>query len=199
MHVPDVALRLAVDLARELIAKALVVGLLPVVVARLGAELVEGGRALVDHLAVDAGPVAVLVDELEIGIQLFTHILGDYDAGLEQIHHQVAAVRAGGYRMLRDDDSRTITLTEAQQQACDHARQVRSKVTSSAAGCEECLRIGDTWVHLRICMSCGAVRCCDSSKNRHATRHNAESGHPVIRSYQPGEAWAWCYPDRLSF
>lgn len=69
----------------------------------------------------------------------------------------------------------------------------RSPVTPSARGCEDCLAIGDHWVHLRLCMTCGHVGCCDSSRNRHATRHFQATGHPVVRSFEPGEAWAWCY------
>lgn len=62
-------------------------------------------------------------------------------------------------------------------------------------GCEECLQSGSVWLHLRLCLSCGHVGCCDSSPNRHATRHFEQSGHPVVRSYEPGENWAWCYED----
>jgi len=79
--------------------------------------------------------------------------------------------------------------------ACRHLGEVRA-VTPSAPGCEECLAMGDRWVHLRICMACGHVGCCDSSKNRHATRHHRESGHAIIRSLQPDEAWGWCYVDQ---
>lgn len=64
-----------------------------------------------------------------------------------------------------------------------------------AAGCQECLAMGDTWVHLRLCVHCGHVGCCDDSKNRHATKHNHTAGHPVIRSLEPGEDWMWCYAD----
>jgi hypothetical protein len=67
------------------------------------------------------------------------------------------------------------------------------------AGCEECLKIGGRWVHLRMCHSCGKIGCCDSSPNRHATAHNHESGHPIVRSAEPGENWSWCYPDELMF
>jgi uncharacterized UBP type Zn finger protein len=81
---------------------------------------------------------------------------------------------------------------------CSHLDQIR--VTSvSAAGCEDCLAVGDTWVHLRLCVSCGRVGCCDDSKNQHATRHYHASGHPLIRSYEPGEDWWWCYLDELAF
>jgi CPA1 family monovalent cation:H+ antiporter len=62
-------------------------------------------------------------------------------------------------------------------------------------GCEECLKLGTQWVHLRLCLSCGHVGCCDSSPMRHSTAHFNEIGHPVIRSFQPGEDWRWCYLD----
>ena len=66
------------------------------------------------------------------------------------------------------------------------------------AGCEECLKMGDTWVHLRLCRSCGHVGCCDESKNKHATRHFHASKHPIITSLEPGEGWSWCYVDELA-
>jgi uncharacterized UBP type Zn finger protein len=72
-----------------------------------------------------------------------------------------------------------------------------SRVTPSADGCEECLAIGASWVHLRLCLTCGQVGCCDSSPNKHATRHFLATGHPVIASYEPDEQWAWCYVDEL--
>lgn len=82
---------------------------------------------------------------------------------------------------------------------CDHLESVlkpgRRPVTPGSDGCRECLETGGGWVHLRLCMTCGHVGCCDSSVNRHATRHFHESGHPVIKSFEPREAWAWCYRD----
>jgi uncharacterized UBP type Zn finger protein len=66
-------------------------------------------------------------------------------------------------------------------------------------GCEECLAMGSRWVHLRLCLECGHVGCCDNSPNRHATKHWHKSHHPVIASYEPGENWVWCYPDELFF
>ena len=81
---------------------------------------------------------------------------------------------------------------------CSHLDQIVD-VTPSAAGCEDCLRIGGWWVHLRMCMSCGHVGCCDSSPNRHATRHVRDSGHPIVQSREPGEDWLWCYIDEVSF
>ncbi len=66
-------------------------------------------------------------------------------------------------------------------------------------GCEECLKTGDTWVHLRLCETCGQVGCCDSSKNKHATKHFKASHHPIIKSFQPGEDWMYCYIDNVMF
>jgi len=83
---------------------------------------------------------------------------------------------------------------------CSHLDQIDLEVTpSSTEGCSECLRTGGTWVHLRMCMSCGEVGCCDNSPNRHATKHHESTGHPVIRSREPGEDWLWCYDDNLAF
>lgn len=79
--------------------------------------------------------------------------------------------------------------------ACEHLDQLGPAEPSTTEGCEDCLRIGGRWVHLRWCMQCGHVGCCDNSPNRHATAHNAESAHPVIQSFEPGERWAYCYPD----
>lgn len=80
---------------------------------------------------------------------------------------------------------------------CEHVVGL-GPVTPSADGCEECLRLGDTWVHLRVCMVCGHVGCCDSSKNKHATAHFHATGHPVMRSLERGEDWGWCYVDKIT-
>ncbi len=79
---------------------------------------------------------------------------------------------------------------------CSHLHMIRD-VTPSAEGCEDCLRIGDTWVHLRICLTCGHVGCCDKSKNKHATQHFHTDHHPLIQSHEPGEDWLWCYVDEV--
>jgi CPA1 family monovalent cation:H+ antiporter len=76
--------------------------------------------------------------------------------------------------------------------ACDYPQPL------TPTGCEECLRDGTQWVHLRLCMTCGHVGCCDSSTEKHGTRHYAESGHPVMRSFEPGEAWRWCFVDEVT-
>jgi hypothetical protein len=83
---------------------------------------------------------------------------------------------------------------------CPHLGTAAPVVTPSSTGCEDCERTGGEWVHLRVCMTCGHVGCCDSSPNRHATAHyHANPDHPIIRSYEPGEDWWWCYPDELMF
>ena len=83
---------------------------------------------------------------------------------------------------------------------CTHRDQVQILEPDGAVeGCEDCLKIGGTWVHLRMCQTCGHIGCCDNSPNRHATGHFDESGHPIIRSVEPGEQWSWCYVDELMF
>jgi len=79
---------------------------------------------------------------------------------------------------------------------CSHLESI--KITNPKTHvCEECVRMGDTWVHLRLCLECGHVGCCDSSKNKHATKHFHRSEHPLIRSIEPGETWMWCYVDQI--
>jgi len=80
---------------------------------------------------------------------------------------------------------------------CTHQNMIQIKdIDPGSKGCEECLKIGDSWVHLRICLTCGHVGCCDSSKNKHATKHFKETGHPLIQSFEPGDDWKYCYIDR---
>ncbi|MGC1309278.1 MAG: UBP-type zinc finger domain-containing protein [Phormidesmis sp.] len=77
---------------------------------------------------------------------------------------------------------------------CTHTDQIE-QVAPSAQGCEDCLKIGDSWVHLRLCLTCGHVGCCDSSKNKHARKHFKRDRHPIVQSFEPGEDWQWCYID----
>ena len=82
---------------------------------------------------------------------------------------------------------------------CSHLGDVAVlELPAEVAGCEDCLRSGGKWLHLRICLTCSHVGCCDDSPNRHATAHNHETGHPIIRSLEPGEDWSWCYADELA-
>jgi uncharacterized UBP type Zn finger protein len=75
---------------------------------------------------------------------------------------------------------------------CSHSSEVKTS-RPRTDGCEECLAMGDTWVHLRLCRTCGHVGCCDDSRNKHATRHFQATQHPIITSLEPGEDWSWCY------
>ena len=83
---------------------------------------------------------------------------------------------------------------------CSHLDTIEfTDLPEHIEGCEECLKIGSTWVHLRMCMQCGKIGCCDESPNKHATQHAHETSHPIIRSAQPGEDWSWCYVDEIAF
>ncbi len=82
-------------------------------------------------------------------------------------------------------------------ETCPHLDQIRD-VKPSSWGCEECIALGDTWVHLRECLICGQVGCCDSSKNRHATKHVQATGHPIVTSFERGEDWLWCSIDEIT-
>ncbi len=92
----------------------------------------------------------------------------------------------------------TIELNDAQKPSpnCAHTAQAQA-VTPSGNGCQECLETGDSWVHLRVCLSCGHVGCCDSSKNKHATAHFHATEHPLVRSFESGETWAYCYEESV--
>ena len=80
--------------------------------------------------------------------------------------------------------------------ACSHLSQMKN-VKPKTRGCEECLKMGDSWVHLRLCRACGHVGCCDSSKNKHATKHFHATKHPIVTSLEPGVDWSWCYVDEV--
>ena len=82
---------------------------------------------------------------------------------------------------------------------CSHTDTIVPDVSPSSNGCEDCLRIGSHWMHLRRCMLCGHVGCCDNSPMRHATAHFHEAAHPIIQSFEPGEDWLWCYVDEVGF
>jgi uncharacterized UBP type Zn finger protein len=87
---------------------------------------------------------------------------------------------------------------ERKKLQCSHLYMIQD-VTPHTVGCEECLAMGDTWVHLRICKVCGHVGCCDDSKNKHATKHFHATGHPIMQSIEPGEDWMWCFVDHIGF
>ena len=111
--------------------------------------------------------------------------------------HRGVAPRPGRGRRARAPTARCSWPTSARATASTCARRRAYAVRPPPDGCEECLREGLTWVHLRLCLTCGHVGCCDSSVGRHATGHFNECAHPVIRSFEPGEAWRWCYRDQM--
>jgi uncharacterized UBP type Zn finger protein len=82
---------------------------------------------------------------------------------------------------------------------CTHLDTIQvTELPEAVDGCEDCLAAGSQWLHLRICLECGRVGCCDSSPNRHASAHAAAAQHPIVRSLQPGEDWSWCFTDQLA-
>ncbi|MEP7252577.1 MAG: UBP-type zinc finger domain-containing protein [Ginsengibacter sp.] len=80
---------------------------------------------------------------------------------------------------------------------CIHIQAIKKLKLPKEYVCEECIKTGDEWVHLRTCQSCGVTFCCDDSPNQHMTKHFHKTGHPVIISAQPGERWMWCYADKV--
>ena len=82
---------------------------------------------------------------------------------------------------------------------CSHLDTIHDTTIPSQRVCEDCVKVGDRWVHLRLCTECGTVHCCDSSPNKHATAHFHETGHPIVKSAEPGEGWLWCYADEVTF
>ena len=84
-----------------------------------------------------------------------------------------------------------------QQGQCEHIVQADLKRSGNTQGCEECEKTGSEWVHLRLCLTCGNVGCCDASRNKHGTKHFKDTMHPVIKSYEPGESWKWCFVDEI--
>jgi len=107
---------------------------------------------------------------------------------------RVRAKRLSAYGTVVDTERRMILRTA--NETCTHLGTVHP-VLPSAPGCEECLELDDRWVHLRTCMFCGHVGCCDSSPNRHAAKHHERTEHPIMASAEPGDTWGWCYPDDI--
>jgi len=98
----------------------------------------------------------------------------------------------------REEDLEAEGVGTAGAGGCKHLRDAPEHTRpNTPKGCEECLRDGTEWVHLRLCLTCGHVGCCDSSVHKHATAHFHETDHPVMRSFELGEAWRWCYVDEL--
>jgi hypothetical protein len=91
----------------------------------------------------------------------------------------------------------TSQMTDADARACTHLDTVHDVRPGTPDGCEECLAVGSDWVHLRLCVECGHVGCCDSSPNTHATKHFQRTHDPLMQSFEPGEDWGWCYVDEI--
>jgi len=155
-------------------------------------------RRITDMAALtNAGAEIVIAEEMESIVRIFSEVMHDYGIPSAEISANEQAVRSGRYAaLLRQPPvvGRVTFVPSATQDVCSHLDQIRP-VLPSAPGCEECLKLGDKWVHLRMCMICGHVGCCDSSKNKHASGHFRETSHPIIKSFEAGETWGWCYPD----
>ena len=108
----------------------------------------------------------------------------------------VATFQESELRRSNCDFSNWRSIECAMHSQCTHLNQIKLTSTHTHV-CEDCVRTGDRWVHLRLCLTCGHVGCCDSSKNKHATRHFREVAHPLVRSIEPGERWTWCYVDQV--
>ena len=162
-----------------------------------------------------AGVDLVVAEELEATVGLSEDVLRTYEKPAEEVERHVTALRRGDYEasdaaangspvqtttvypgtLTIDTESVVEFGVKSGSSKCSHVARAHD-VLPSARGCEECLAIGDTWVHLRICMTCGHVGCCESSRNKHASAHYAACDHPIIKSLEPGEAWVWCYADK---
>ncbi|CAA9290645.1 MAG: Inner membrane protein, KefB/KefC family [uncultured Chloroflexia bacterium] len=147
-----------------------------------------------------AGADHAISEEQASILRLLQHVLGAYKLDTDRIAGYVDVLEAapdtnGAFRR----EQTPVRLTDAARRVakCAHVATV-DEVVPASTGCEECLRLGDAWVHLRVCMTCGHVGCCDSSKHKHATQHFHATEHPVIRSLEPGEDWGWCHVDRVT-
>ena len=184
---PDCLARRTVTIRAGAPAVGLTMGRLPLFAEGLRREGTDRGKPPGDEV-IQAGDELVLAGTADAFAQaapLFR------EASLDPL--ALAEATADTRTMI--DTERTIELHPSSRARCGHVAQIR-RVHPSARGCEDCLRIGDTWVHLRICMICGHVGCCDSSPNKHATAHFHAAGHPIMRSVEPGETWGWCFVDQ---
>ncbi|ADV66646.1 cation:proton antiporter [Deinococcus maricopensis] len=163
----------------------------------MAARVISVARTLNPDLTIVAH-VDRLDDADELRHAGATHVLTGHDeVALGVLHHLTPGEpgRAHLHRALHGP--LPVALDADQLGMCEHTAQTTC-VTPEADVCPECVALGDRWVHLRVCMTCGHVGCCDSSKNKHATAHHHASGHPIIRSLERGETWAYCYPHDLT-
>ncbi|MEQ9105080.1 MAG: cation:proton antiporter [Rhodothermales bacterium] len=145
-----------------------------------------------------AGADLVAADELESILELTERILESRERPADAIHELLQAIRTGSPNAHAastvSPESMTVELV-LKGDGCAHTGDLHPVQVVEPTVCQACREQGDSWVHLRVCMTCGHVGCCDSSKNKHATRHFQETGHAVMRSIEPGETWGWCYVD----
>ncbi len=141
-----------------------------------------------------AGATVVTSEEVESVVPLLSAVLDAYGT-----RRGSEAARALLLEVLPNVSAETLELRaeERRSDACTHQEQTKV-VTPEADVCLECVALGDTWVHLRVCMTCGHVGCCDSSKNKHASAHFDKVEHPIIKSLEKGEAWSYCYVDKAT-
>lgn len=152
----------------------------------------------------EAGAREVITQDAASSLAVSVHVLRHFGLANAAIAQEIeragqgagwtAGVVTAKQRLV--DQHRAVTFEPDPTADCAHVDGTR-QVMPSAPGCEDCLRIGANWVHLRICTDCGHVGCCDSSPNRHATRHHRQTTHPVVASLEPGERWGWCYVDEV--
>lgn len=143
----------------------------------------------------EEGVDCVIVDELESIVQLLAQTLKDHEVPVEDIDRITEHIRGHDYEDIQSSPPADAVILDPHSESCDHASSRMMVVPSATDVCPQCVEQGDTWVHLRVCMTCGQVGCCDSSKNKHARAHHESEGHPVIRSIEDGESWGWCYVD----
>lgn len=180
----------------------------PEVVARTAAtaRMVAPGVPVIARVWGDADPTELGVDELVTAenasaLAVGVRVLRRFGLANEAIAAEVDRSKRSGWTggvvnatLSTIDRASQFDFRPIDPHGCAHVDAL-SPVTPSAAGCEDCLRIGARWNHLRVCLSCGHVGCCDSSPNRHATTHHDQTAHPLIASGEEGEHWAWCYVD----
>jgi CPA2 family monovalent cation:H+ antiporter-2 len=156
---------------------------LTLVAVRRGAQIVDDAG---DQLTLQPG------DDLQLTGSADAFVAAAALFRASDAEGSAASIVLPGRRQI--DTAVTVELALTRATSCEHIAGLRA-VRPSAPGCEECLRSGAAWVHLRLCMTCGHVGCCDSSPNKHATAHHHHTGHPIMRSLEPGERWGWCYVD----
>lgn len=162
--------------------------------------LFEAGEKGFDFFVVLEGRVEILAPSGETTISVTVHEAGEFTGDVDMVGGRSAIVTAVVTEAGRPGPTPPGTPVEQSPRRismppeCTHVDRIQP-VEPGTNGCEACLQMGSDWVHLRVCLLCGYVGCCDSSPHRHATKHYEGTGHPLVQSYEPGENWVWCYVD----